>query len=44
MREFLKKNNFSNIDFIYNNSYMYENTILTGTRGWAVLDSDNSKK
>ena len=23
---------------------MYENTILTGTRGWAVLDSDNSKK
>ena len=44
MREFLKENGFSNIDFIYNNSYMYENTILTGTRGWAVLDSDNSKK
>ena len=44
MRESLKENGFSNIDFIYNNSYMCENTILTGTRGWAVLDSDNSKK
>ena len=34
MREYLKENNFKNIDFIYNNSYMYENKIIVGTRGW----------
>ena len=34
MREFLQKNNFENIDYIYNNSYEYQNYIITGTRGW----------
>ena len=34
MRTFLKQNNIENIDFIYNNSYEFENTVITGTRGW----------
>lgn len=42
MRNFLKENNFDNIDFIYNNSYEYDGYIITGTRGWN-LNSDDKK-
>ncbi|MGN1327501.1 MAG: metallophosphoesterase [Clostridia bacterium] len=38
MREFLQKNEFTNIDFIYNNSYQYENKIIAGTRGWNLIE------
>ena len=34
MKEYLEKNNFSNIDFLYNNSFEFENRIIVGTRGW----------
>lgn len=34
MRTFLKQNNIENIDFIYNNSYEFEENVITGTRGW----------
>ncbi len=44
MRNFLLENKFKNIDFIYNNSYLVENKILTGTRGWNLLDTENSSK
>ena len=44
MRNFLEENKFKNIDFIYNNSYLVENKILTGTRGWNLLDTENSRK
>ena len=44
MRNFLEENKFKNIDFIYNNSYLVENKILTGTRGWNLLDKENSSK
>ncbi len=44
MRKYLKENNFKNIDFIYNNSYLVENKILTGTRGWNLLETENSNK
>lgn len=44
MKNYLKKNNFENINFIYNNSYLVENKILTGTRGWNLLDTENSNK
>lgn len=44
MKNYLKENNFENIDFIYNNSYLIENKILTGTRGWNLLESENSNK
>jgi predicted phosphohydrolase len=44
MREYVKTNNFNNIDFIYNNSYIYENRIISGTRGWDKGDSSEDKK
>ena len=28
----------------YNNSYLVEDKIIVGTRGWNILDTDNSKK
>lgn len=34
MRKYLKENNFTNIDFLYNNSYLVENKIIVGARGW----------
>ena len=34
MKKFLNENNFDNIDFLYNNSYLVENKIIVGTRGW----------
>ena len=44
MREYLKLNDFENIDFIYNNSYEIENKIIVGTRGWTLNDNDNGEK
>ncbi len=44
MRNFLEENNFENIDFIYNNSYEYENIIIIGTRGWSLTDDSEDKK
>ena len=44
MRNYIKENNLKDIDFIYNNSYEYENTIIVGTRGWTLGDDDESKK
>ena len=34
MKKYLKENNFSNIDFLYNNAFLIENKIIAGTRGW----------
>jgi hypothetical protein len=34
MKKYLKENDFQNIDFLYNNSFLVENKIITGTRGW----------
>jgi hypothetical protein len=34
MKRYLKENNFENIDFLYNNSFLVENKIIVGTRGW----------
>lgn len=36
MKNYLRKNNFSNIDFLYNNSFEFENKIICGTRGWII--------
>lgn len=44
MRNFLKENNFENIDFLYNNSYEFENCIIVGTRGWNIADEAENKK
>lgn len=44
MRDFLKKNNFDSIDFIYNNSYLFEDFIICGTRGWSAIDCKENEK
>jgi len=43
MREFLDENGFKNIDFIYNNNYIWEDKIILGTRGWSEQE-DNAEK
>lgn len=44
MRNYIKENHFKNIDFIYNNAYEFENTIIVGTRGWAFGEDAESKR
>ena len=44
LREFVKDNNFKKIDFLYNNSYLVEDKIIVGTRGWNILDNENDSK
>lgn len=44
MKNYLEKNNFNNIDFLYNNSFLIEDKIIVGTRGWALSDTENSRK
>ena len=44
MKKYLEENDFSNIDFLYNNSFLIEDKIIVGTRGWALLDTENSRK
>ena len=44
MKKFLEDNKFENIDFIYNNSFLIEDKILIGTRGWNLLDTENDSK
>ena len=38
MRKYVKEKGFENIDFIYNNSYEFENQIIVGTRGWTISE------
>lgn len=44
MKKYLEDNNFNNIDFLYNNSFLIENKIIVGTRGWTLADTENSRK
>ena len=44
MRNYIKENNFKDIDFLYNNSYEFENKIIVGTRGWAFGEDAESKR
>jgi len=44
MRTFLKENDYTNIDFLYNNSYEFEDKIICGTRGWSIIDEEADKK
>lgn len=44
MRNFIKNKNFNNIDFICNNSYEFENCIISGTRGWNQGDNEEDIK
>lgn len=38
MRRYIKEKGFENIDFLYNNSYEFENKIIVGTRGWTISE------
>lgn len=44
MRRFLEEKDFKNIDFIYNNSYEFENCVITGTRGWSQSNEEEDQK
>lgn len=44
MKQYLEENKFQNIEFLHNNSFYIENRIIVGTRGWALLDTENSSK
>lgn len=44
MRNFINENEFENIDFLYNNSYLIEDKIIVGTRGWALQENEECKK
>lgn len=44
MRTFLEKNDITNIDFIYNNSYEYEGKVIVGTRGWNLIEETPEDK
>ncbi len=43
MREFLKENGFSKIDFVFNNCIAVENFAVCGTRGWFFDDGGDKK-
>lgn len=40
LMRFLQDNNFSNIDFLYNNSFEIENVNYCGTKGYDLKDAD----
>lgn len=44
MKKYLEENEFTNIEFLHNNSFYIENKIIVGTRGWSLLDTENSSK
>ena len=44
MRKYIKEKNFENIDFLINNSNEFENTIIEGTRGWALTEDTEDKR
>ena len=44
MKRYLEENKIESIDFLFNNSYEIESKIFVGTRGWTLLDSENSQK
>ena len=44
MNSFIQKNSFKNIGFLYNNSYLIEDKIIVGTRGWNILDTESDNK
>lgn len=44
MNEFIKNNKFNNIEFLYNNSYFFDNYIICGTRGWNISNDEEDKR
>lgn len=44
INNYLEENNIENINLLYNNSYLVEDKIIVGTRGWNILDKDLDSK
>ena len=44
IKEFFQTNNFNNIDILYNNSYLVEDKIISGTRGWTITGNDEENE
>ena len=44
MKQYLKENNFNEMYFLYNNSYLVEDKIVVGTRGWTITDIEEDNK
>ena len=44
MKRFLQEKELKTIDFLYNNSYLIEDKIIVGTRGWTFNGEENSEK
>ena len=44
MRKYLEQNEFKDIDFIHNNSFLWDDKIIVGTRGWQDDDNAQDKK
>lgn len=44
IKEFLKEHEFENIEILYNNSLLVENTIISGTRGWTILNNNEENE
>ena len=44
LNNYVKENNFKNIEFLYNNSFEFEDKIIAGTRGWnLILNEENDE-
>lgn len=44
MNKYLSDNDFNNIEFLQNNSFLYEDVIIAGTRGWGEDESSDDRK
>lgn len=44
MKKFLEENGIQNIDFLYNNSFEFEDFVIVGTRGWSDLEINGFEK
>lgn len=44
MKNFLKEKGIENIEFLYNNSFLYNDYIIAGTRGWGAGEGEDDIK
>lgn len=44
LKNFTQENNLKNIEFLYNNSYKVEDSIIAGTRGWQFGEDEEDRK
>ena len=44
LNEYMEKNDFKDISFLYNNSYEFEENIIVGTRGWVLNSNEEEDK